>query len=182
MPSGKLFPPCAGIHREPSEAPRDAAKAIVMAQKRKKKTIPRYLTRTYKTWINMRQRCRNPNNPNWDDYGGRGIKVCKRWDVYENFLEDLGYRPGDGWSLERIDCNKNYCPSNCRWIENANQWRERRVTILVNFHGKKFPLRDICQMFQLNYMRAYHQVKRGLTIEAILSRANGKKSRTNAIR
>lgn len=174
---GKFPHPCAGIPLEASEGPKDAAKAIVMARQRKN-TIPRYLTRTYKTWINMRQRCRNPNNPCWDDYGGRGIRICKRWDSYENFLQDLGYRPGDNWSLERIDCNKNYCPSNCRWIEKKDQWRERRVTILVTFHGKKFPLRDICKMFQLDYMRAYHQIKRGLSIEAILKTIKRRKQRT----
>jgi len=173
---GKFPHPCAGFPPEASEAPKDAANAIVMAAKRK--TVPRYLTPTYKTWINMRQRCRNPRNPNWEDYGGRGIKVCKRWDVYENFLEDLGYRPGDSWSLERIDCNKNYTPSNCRWIEKKDQWRERRITVLVTLCGKKFPLRDICEMFKLNYSKAYHQIKRGVTMETILNNLKRKNKRT----
>ena len=68
----------------------------------------------YLTWKRMRDRCNNPNNPNFGDYGGRGIKICKRWDDYKNFLTDMGRRPSSLYSIERINNDKGYSPSNCR--------------------------------------------------------------------
>lgn len=78
----------------------------------------------YKIWVNMRQRCNNPKNPKYKDYGGRGIKVCERWDSFALFLKDMGERPV-GHSIDRIDVNGNYEPDNCRWatakLQRANQ-------------------------------------------------------------
>lgn len=84
-------------------------------------------------WYNMRQRCYNPNNPGYKNYGGRGIKVCKRWHVYENFLADMG-APPFGLTLDRKDNNKGYCKSNCRWATQAQQAVHRRVTKVL--HGR----------------------------------------------
>jgi hypothetical protein len=69
---------------------------------------------TYKSWRNMMARCNNPNHPNYYRYGGRGIGVCKRWYKFENFLKDMGKRP-EGTVIGRIDHDRGYSPSNCRW-------------------------------------------------------------------
>lgn len=80
---------------------------------------------TYKVWENMLTRCRNPNTPFYKDYGGRGIRVCKRWLAFSNFLADMGERP-KGLTLDRRNTNGHYCPSNCRWISSKLQLRNRR--------------------------------------------------------
>lgn len=82
-------------------------------------------TRTYVSWANMRQRCANDNRPDWEDYGGRGIKVCERWATYPQFKEDMGVRP-HGKTLDRKDPNGNYEPNNCRWATRSQQENNKR--------------------------------------------------------
>lgn len=80
---------------------------------------------TYRSWCSMKQRCRNPRAPNFVRYGGRGITVCERWALsFDAFLQDMGVRPA-GTTLERLDCNGNYEPSNCVWAGPLQQQRNR---------------------------------------------------------
>ena len=73
-----------------------------------------HATPTYSSWKSMMGRCTNPNEPSWGSYGGRGITVCERWGLFDNFLADMGKRPSVDVSLDRIDNSGNYEPGNCR--------------------------------------------------------------------
>jgi hypothetical protein len=80
----------------------------------------------YSSWEHMRARCRNPKHKHYSYYGGRGIKVCERWDSFINFLADMGSKPTKAHSLDRKDPNGNYEPSNCRWATRKEQALNQR--------------------------------------------------------
>lgn len=91
----------------------------------------------YSTWEGMNQRCNNPNHTAYAWYGGRGISICERWESFLCFLADMGNKP-DGCTLDRIDSNGNYEPSNCRWATKPTQARNVRVR-----HDNKSGLRGV---------------------------------------
>src|SRR5258706_7634622 len=88
----------------------------------------------YRSWYSMKQRCNYRHETHYEYYGGRGITVCERWAIFENFLEDMGKRPA-GTSLDRINNEGNYEPNNCRWATQAQQLRNTRRNFLIEFRG-----------------------------------------------
>lgn len=106
------------------------SKMCASCSKRKAATRHGYKgTRIYRIWKGMRSRCNNPNSQDYKYYGGRGIKVCSRWNIFENFLEDMLSTYHDNLTIERINVNGNYELSNCCWITRQEQSSNRRNTI-----------------------------------------------------
>lgn len=106
---------------------------------------------TYNCWINLKQRCLNPNTPEWGNYGGRGISVCERWkNSFKFFLEDMGTRP-DGHFIDRKDVNGNYSPENCHWIPaSASPCNQRRNRLMI-IDGIQMCAKDACAKHGVSY-------------------------------
>lgn len=105
----------------------------VMAQMCRRLRTTHGMTKTpeFKAWQSMHSRCYNPNVRNFQNWGGRGIKVCDRWHSFEAFYADMGARPSAGHSLDRIDVNGDYEPDNCRWATALEQRHNRRPAVVV---------------------------------------------------
>ena len=100
-------------------------------------------TPEYRCWSDMRQRCNNQNSQAFKDYGARGIQVCERWSSFSSFYEDMGQRPSSKHSIDRIDVNGNYEPSNCRWADRTVQARNMRRSSAEDA-GVRYNKRDNC--------------------------------------
>lgn len=108
-------------------------------------------TPEYVIWNGLRARCNNPYNKDWPNYGGRGIEVCRRWDTsVENFISDMGFRPSSGHSIDRIDVNGDYEPSNCRWATILEQNNNRRNTRKLTAFGITKSIKDWANEFNIN--------------------------------
>lgn len=93
-------------------------------------------TPTYSVWRGIKNRCLNPNEPAYKNYGGRGIKICDRWkDSFENFFTDMGQKPKGMW-IERLDNEGDYEPTNCKWATPKEQCNNKRTNVYLTFRGK----------------------------------------------
>lgn len=119
----------------------------------------------YKSWAEMHQRCTNENCGIYRYYGGRGISVCKRWNRYENFIADMGRKPTPKHTLERINNDGNYTPSNCRWATRKEQARNRRSNRIVLFRGRKMLLCDVADMLGVKSQTLSMRMSYGLPLD-----------------
>lgn len=99
-------------------------------------TKNRKSSREYQSWNSMLARCYNPNNSDYHNYGGRGVKVCDRWRLsFESFFADMGPVP-DGHTIDRVDTNGDYEPGNCKWSTLIEQANNRRDNVRLQHNGK----------------------------------------------
>ena len=104
----------------------------------------------YKTWASIIQRCTNLNNPNYKNYGGRGITVCKHWMKFENFLADMGRRPSSKHTIERKDNEGPYSQENCTWATMLEQGNNKRSNHLITFKGETQTLSEWARRTGIN--------------------------------
>lgn len=121
-------------------------------------------------WRHMIRRCTDPTDPAWKNYGGRGIKVCRRWRDLANFVADMGptYRPG--LEIDRRDNDGNYTPRNCRWVTRRENCENRRTTRMFTIGGKTQSLTRWAEEYGARYQRVWDRVRnQGWSIERALT-------------
>lgn len=117
-------------------------------------------TKIWNTWSRMKQRCTNPNDDRWHQYGGAGIRVCERWMDFENFLKDMGQPPTPKHSIDRIDPHGDYTPENCRWADWVTQGNNKKNNRRLTISGETKTLAEWCRQTGVNYGTAWSRMKR----------------------
>ncbi|WP_404407675.1 hypothetical protein [Jeotgalibacillus malaysiensis] len=123
-------------------------------------------TRLYRIWLHMRGRCLSIKNLDYKHYGARGISICKEWNDYKSFYDwsmESGYQ--ENLTIERINNDGNYEPSNCRWATRKEQARNTRMTIYVEYEGETKTLWEWAEVLKINYQTLKMRLHRGWTTE-----------------
>lgn len=116
----------------------------------------------YKSWWQMNRRCYDTESPSYHNYGGRGIIVCERWrNSFKNFLEDMGDKPDVTYTLDRIDVNGNYEPSNCKWSSKEEQANNKRNCIYLTLNGEKLTVSQWARKVGINKMTILRRLNLG---------------------
>lgn len=140
---------------------------------RKNVTHGRSCTKEHKQWDSMKQRCLNPNHEFFYHYGGRGIKVCDSWlESFENFFADMGECP-EGLTLDRIENEGNYEPSNCRWATRGEQSRNRRGVVILTLGNDSMCIAEWARRIGMHEDTLRRRIKTGWTVEEALTTPTG---------
>lgn len=122
------------------------------------------ITSTYRCWAGLKSRCTDKNNFRYSDYGGRGITFDPRWAKFENFLSDMGERPGS-LTLDRIDNDGPYCKENCRWVDMITQRRNSRRIKKIEIDGVVHCMKDWAEKLNLDYRIFRYKLYYGISLE-----------------
>ena len=127
--------------------------------------------RLYSIWINIKTRCYNSNTTNYKRYGGRGITMCDEWkDNFQTFYDwAMSHGYSDDLTIDRIDNNGNYEPSNCRWVDMKKQTRNNSRNHIVKLNGIERPLIEWTEIYKINYKTVRDRLKRGWNYEKALT-------------
>ncbi len=137
-------------------------------------------TLEYSSWIDMHRRCYNPKDKNYKHYGGRGIKICEHWNKdnpegLNNFIKDMGRKISKEFTIERIDVNGDYEPSNCKWVIKAEQARNRRSSVKLRYGGIIKIQSEWARELDINPTRIIYHIKQGKSFEEIYNMYSSKK-------
>lgn len=128
-------------------------------------------TPEYQSWQAMKNRCLNPNQSAYKNYGGRGITICDKWIEFAGFAEDMGERP-EGCSLERIDNSKGYSKDNCVWATIKSQNRNTRQNKYLTYNGVTLCMKDWSIKTGIPYPTIQDRVRRGWETDKVLSKGS----------
>jgi len=138
--------------------------------------------RLFPTWRAMISRCENQSVPNYHRYGGRGIKVCERWQTFENFLADMNSSYESGLTLDRIDNDGNYCPENCRWATDSQQMNNTRANVLLEYCGEKYTMAQLSRKVGIERNVIKYRLQNGFSVQEALEKPIETKYRRNTLR
>lgn len=127
-----------------------------------------YQSSEYHIWASAKDRCTNPNNRRYKDYGGRGIIFYKPWHDFREFIKDMGVKPSDKHTLERIEVDGNYDPDNCVWLVRERQQRNRRDSVKLTYKGKTKQVNDWADELGVSKSVLYSRFIRGWPVEDII--------------
>ena len=125
-------------------------------------------TPEYCAWVNMKNRVKDAVSPNHKNYAGRGIGVCERWDIFENFLADVGQRPTSKHTVERVNNDLGYSPENCKWGTRTEQSRNRRNRHILTYKGETKCVGEWADLTKLPLQTIYSRLRFGYTPEEAL--------------
>lgn len=140
-------------------------------------------SKEYKSWCCMKDRCFNPKHDNYKYYGAMGITICQEWMDFQKFLADMGRAPSPSHSLDRIDPNGNYEPSNCRWATRVEQGRNKRRHHWMTLNGRTMLSVDWAREVGIAIGTIYARLRSGWTDEQALTIStspNGRRRKVNA--
>lgn len=129
-------------------------------------------TKEHRTWAGIKTRCTNKNCKYYHRYGGRGIKMCDRWEQsFEAFLADVGPAPSLLHSIDRFpDNDGNYEPGNCRWVLCAEQQRNRSTNKIIEFQGRRLCVVEWSELTGINSQTIYRRLKMGWSVDRALTK------------
>ena len=131
----------------------------------------------YWTWANIKGRTENPNNPSYNYYGGRGIKMCERWaESFADFVVDMGPKPDSRMTLERIDNDGDYDPLNCRWATIREQANNKRSNRMLTFRGETKNLTQWARATGISFGTLRYRIESGWPVEKTLTLRPASKS------
>lgn len=131
----------------------------------------------YEIFKNIQQRCTNPKNPHYKNYGGRGIDICERWtNNFHNFYQDMGKRPSALHSVERRENDLGYSPENCYWATKKEQSRNKRSSVFITFQNRTMILADWASELKVYDSTIRNRMKKGESFESIYKRFEYKKT------
>lgn len=118
----------------------------------------------------MKTRCQDGKDPAYHNYGGRGIEVCKKWEKFAGFYEEMGRNYLHGLTLDRIDNDKGYFAENCRWITHKKNQNNKRDNVYLDVYGEKMTIAEVSERFEVRYGTVLSRYHSGKPLELIITK------------